>query len=168
MHCPMRKKRPICDADFSAIVLPSMHGSGYLDYTVETHASRSMKAMEEFRQQELLCDLVLHVTYKDKTVDFKVRHQTPCVTPWMTVATGRMDRTTSASVSTQVHKVVLASCSPYFRAMFTSSFRECSAPEVTLRDVCPQVLGRLIDFAYTSHITVGEKCVLHLLLAAMR
>lgn len=68
----------------------------------------------------------------------------------------------------QVHKVVLASCSPYFRAMFTSSFRECCAPEVTLRDVCPQVVERLIDFAYTSRITVGEKCVLHLLLAAMR
>lgn len=75
---------------------------------------------------------------------------------------------TPSLVSNQVHKVVLASCSPYFRAMFTSSFRECSAPEVTLRDVCPQVFGRLIDFAYTSHITVGEKCVLHLLLAAMR
>lgn len=68
----------------------------------------------------------------------------------------------------QVHKVVLASCSPYFRAMFTNNFRECHASEVTLRDVCPQVVGRLIDFAYTSHITVGEKCVLHLLLAAMR
>lgn len=68
----------------------------------------------------------------------------------------------------QVHRVVLASCSPYFRAMFTSSFRECHAQEVTLRDVCPQVVGKLIDFAYTSHITVGEKCVLHLLLAAMR
>lgn len=67
-----------------------------------------------------------------------------------------------------MHKVVLASCSPYFRAMFTSSFRECCAPEVTLRDVCPQVVERLIDFAYTSRITVGEKCVLHLLLAAMR
>lgn len=75
---------------------------------------------------------------------------------------------TVVSVSVKVHKVVLASCSPYFRAMFTSSFRECSAREVTLRDVCPQVLGKLIDFAYTSHITVGEKCVLHLLLAAMR
>lgn len=166
MHCPMRKKRPICDSDFSAIVVPSMHGSGYLDYTVETHASRSMKVMEEFRQQELLCDLVLHATYKDKTVDFKVRR--PSVTPWMRADMGRRDRTSSACVSTQVHKVVLASCSPYFRAMFTSSFRECSAPEVTLCDVCPQVLGRLIDFAYTSHITVGEKCVLHLLLAAMR
>lgn len=76
MHCSTRKKRPICDADFSAIAVPSMHGSGYLDYTVETHASRSLKVMEEFRQQELLCDLVLHVTYKDKTVDFKVRGQT--------------------------------------------------------------------------------------------
>lgn len=74
----------------------------------------------------------------------------------------------NTAVCSQVHKVVLASCSPYFRAMFTSSFRECGAPEVTLRDVCPQVVERLIDFAYTSHITVGEKCVLHLLLAAMR
>lgn len=51
-----------------------MHGSGYLDYTVETHASRSMKVMDEFRRQEMLCDLVLHVTYKEKTVDFKVKH----------------------------------------------------------------------------------------------
>ncbi|XP_069566697.1 kelch-like ECH-associated protein 1A isoform X1 [Brachyistius frenatus] len=138
MHCPMRKKRPTRDSDFSAIVVPSMHGSGYLDYTVESHASRSLQVMDEFRRQELLCDLVLHVTYKERTVDFKV------------------------------HKVVLASCSPYFRAMFTSSFKECFASEVTLRDVCPQVVGRLIDFAYTAHIIVGEKCVLHVLLAAMR
>jgi len=67
-----------------------------------------------------------------------------------------------------VHRVVLASCSPYFRAMFTRGFKECRASEVTLRDVCPLVVGRLIDFAYTAHITVGEQCVLHLLLAAMR
>lgn len=73
MHCPMRKKRPTRDSDFSAIVVPSMHGSGYLDYAVETHASRSLRAMDEFRRQEMLCDLVLHVTYKEKTVDFKVR-----------------------------------------------------------------------------------------------
>lgn len=91
MHCPIRKKRPTRDSDFSAIVVPSMHGSGYLDYTVETHASRSLSVMEEFRQKELLCDLVLHVTHKEGTMDFKV------------------------------HRVVLASCSPYFRAMFTST-----------------------------------------------
>ncbi|XP_077395769.1 kelch-like ECH-associated protein 1A [Festucalex cinctus] len=138
MHCSMRKKPPTRGSDFSAIAVPSMHGSGYLDYTVESHASKSLKIMDEFRRQEMLCDLVLHVTNKDKTLDFKV------------------------------HKLVLASCSLYFRAMFTSSFKECQASEVTLRDVCPQVLGRLIDFAYTSHIIVGEKCVLHVLLAAMR
>ena len=68
----------------------------------------------------------------------------------------------------QVHRLVLASCSPYFRAMFTSCFKERHASEITLRDVCPQVVGRLIDFAYTAHITVGEKCVLHVLMAAMR
>lgn len=68
----------------------------------------------------------------------------------------------------QVHKLVLAACSPYFKAMFTSNFKECHASEVTLRDVCPAVISRLIDFAYTSRITVGEKCVLHVLLTAMR
>lgn len=72
MHCPKKKKRPTCDSDFSAIVVPSMRGSGYLDYTVENHASRALKTMDEFRQNELLCDLVLHVTYKERTVDFKV------------------------------------------------------------------------------------------------
>ncbi|XP_047202057.1 kelch-like ECH-associated protein 1A [Girardinichthys multiradiatus] len=138
MHCPVRKKRPTCDSDFSAIVVPSMHGSGYLDYTVENHASRSFLVIDEFRRQEMLCDLVLHVTYRDRTMDFKV------------------------------HKVVLASCSAFFRAMFTGGFKECKASEIDLRDVCPEVVGRLIDFAYTSRITVGEKCVLHLLLAAMR
>ncbi|XP_034051394.1 kelch-like ECH-associated protein 1A isoform X2 [Thalassophryne amazonica] len=138
MNCPRRRKRLAHDKDFMAITVPSIHGSEYLDYTVETHASTALKVMDEFRQQEMLCDLVLHVTYKESTVDYKV------------------------------HKVVLASCSSYFRAMFTSSFKECDASEVTLRDVCPQVVGRLIDFAYTSHITVGKKCVLHILLAAMR
>lgn len=72
MICP-RKKRPIKDEDFSAIVVPSMRGHGYLDYTVESHPSRAMQVMDEFRHHELLCDLVLHVMYKDKIVDFKVR-----------------------------------------------------------------------------------------------
>ncbi|KAG7456793.1 hypothetical protein MATL_G00239830 [Megalops atlanticus] len=137
MTCP-RKKKPTKDEDFSAIVVPSMRGHGYLDYTIESHASRALRTMDELRRHEMLCDLVLRVTYKDTCADFKV------------------------------HKVVLASCSPYFKAMFTSNFRECQASEVTLRDVCPQVVGRLIDFAYTSRITVGESCVLHVLLAAMR
>ncbi|KAG7246796.1 hypothetical protein CRUP_036579, partial [Coryphaenoides rupestris] len=137
MDCT-RKKRPTRQKDFSAIAVPSMSGMGYLEYTIESHASRALNAMDEFRRDEMLCDLVLHVTQKERTVDFKV------------------------------HKLVLASCSPYFRAMFTSSFKEGRASEVTLRDVCPLVVGKLIDFAYTARITVGDKCVLHILLGAMR
>lgn len=68
-----RKKRPNKDEDFSAIVVPSMKGHGYLDYTVESHPFRAMQIMDELRHHELLCDMVLHVTYKDKIVDFKVR-----------------------------------------------------------------------------------------------
>ncbi|XP_017555757.1 kelch-like ECH-associated protein 1A [Pygocentrus nattereri] len=137
MICP-RKKRPIKDEDFSAIVVPSMKGHGYLDYTIESHPSRAFELMDELRHHGLLCDMVLHVTYKDTVVDFKV------------------------------HKLVLAACSPYFKAMFTSNFKECLASEITLKDVCPQVVERLVNFAYTSRITVGEKCVLHVLLTAMR
>jgi kelch-like protein 19 len=71
MYCP-RKKRPTRDEDFSAMVVPSVRGLGYLDYNIESHASRSLSAMDEFRRHDLLCDLVLHVTQKDRTVDFKV------------------------------------------------------------------------------------------------
>lgn len=72
MICP-RKKRPIKDEDFSAIVVPSMKGHGYLDYTIESHPSKAFQLMEELRHHGLLCDLVLRVTYKDTMVDFKVR-----------------------------------------------------------------------------------------------
>ncbi|XP_028831105.1 kelch-like ECH-associated protein 1A isoform X2 [Denticeps clupeoides] len=71
MNCP-RKKKPTKDEDFSAIAVPSMKGHGYLDYTIENHPSRALHIMDEFRRHEMLCDLVLHVIYKDKMVDFKV------------------------------------------------------------------------------------------------
>ncbi|KAL4608091.1 kelch-like ECH-associated protein 1a-like [Arapaima gigas] len=138
MLCPRKKKKAVKDKDFLAIAVPSMKGHGYMDYTVDSHPAHAMQIMDELRHHGLLCDLVLHATYKDTRVDFKV------------------------------HKVVLASCSSYFKAMFTNDFQESQASEVTLQDVCPQVLARLIDFAYTSRVTVGKSCVLHLLLAAMR
>lgn len=72
MICP-RKKKPIKDEDFSVIVVPSMKGHGYLDYTIESHPSKAFQLMDELRHHGLLCDLVLRVTYKDTIMDFKVR-----------------------------------------------------------------------------------------------
>lgn len=62
------------------------------------------------------------------------------------------------------HKVVLAAASPYFKAMFcTSGMKECEMTEIPLQGVQPCVLSMLIDFAYTSELTVSEMNVCSLL-----
>ena len=47
------------------------------------------------------------------------------------------------------HRVVLASCSPYLRAMFTCGMKESTQDEIMLRDIEPQAMELLIEFAYT-------------------
>ncbi|XP_053558931.1 kelch-like ECH-associated protein 1A [Bombina bombina] len=133
-----RKKKQASLKNSSTIAVPSMKGHGYLDYTIENHPSKAFEKMDELRRNNQLCDVLIRVIYKDQVEDF------------------------------HVHKIVLASCSSFFRAMFTNNFQECNAREVTVKDICPIVMQRLIEFAYTSRITVGEKCVLHVLLAAMQ
>ncbi|KAM4810078.1 kelch-like ECH-associated protein 1A [Rhinophrynus dorsalis] len=133
-----RKKKQANLKASTPIAVPSMKGHGYLDYTIEHHTSNAFEKMDELRRNNQLCDVLIRVSYNGQEEDF------------------------------YVHKVVLASCSPFFRAMFTNNFRECHAREVTIKDICPIVMQKLIEFAYTSRITVGEKCVLHVLLAAMR
>ena len=63
-------------------------------------------------------------------------------------------------------QVILAACSPYFRAMFTGAMSESSQTEVTIRDVDETAMDILIDFCYTSHIVVEESNVQTLLPAA--
>ncbi|XP_023349812.1 kelch-like protein diablo [Eurytemora carolleeae] len=64
------------------------------------------------------------------------------------------------------HKVILAACSPYFRAMFTGALSESNQTEVTIRDVDETAMDILIDFCYTSSIVVEENNVQTLLPAA--
>ncbi|KFP08428.1 Kelch-like 17, partial [Calypte anna] len=68
----------------------------------------------------------------------------------------------------KAHKVVLASCSPYFHAMFTSKYEmsESRQTHVTLHDIDPQALEQLVQYAYTAEIVVGEGNVQTLLPAA--
>ena len=62
--------------------------------------------------------------------------------------------------------MILAACSPYFRAMFTGELAESRQTEVTIRDVEELAMEILIDFCYTSYIVVEESNVQTLLPAA--
>jgi kelch-like protein 20 len=64
------------------------------------------------------------------------------------------------------HRVVLSSCSPYFKAMFTGELVESRQMEVTIRDVDENAMELLVDFCYTSTIVVEESNVQTLLPAA--
>ncbi|KAG5452985.1 Kelch-like protein diablo [Clonorchis sinensis] len=64
------------------------------------------------------------------------------------------------------HRVVLAACSAYFRAMFTGELAESRQTEITLYDLDGDAVEMLVDFCYTSHITVEECNVQNLLPAA--
>lgn len=64
------------------------------------------------------------------------------------------------------HKVVLASFSPYFKAMFSSQMAEQTQNRVVLNGVEADTLRDLIDYAYTSTITITRANVQSLLSAA--
>ncbi|XP_025837094.1 ring canal kelch homolog [Agrilus planipennis] len=69
------------------------------------------------------------------------------------------------NVEIPAHRIVLAACSPYFYAMFTS-FEESKQDRVTLQGVDHQALSLLLDYVYTSEVQVTEENVQMLLPAA--
>uniref|UniRef100_A0A3Q3W9N2 BTB domain-containing protein n=1 Tax=Mola mola TaxID=94237 RepID=A0A3Q3W9N2_MOLML len=72
----------------------------------------------------------------------------------------------AGSVEVPAHRVVLASCSPYFCAMFTGDMSESKAQQVEIREVDGQTLRNLVDYIYTAEIEVTEDNVQVLLPAA--
>ncbi|KAL1132347.1 hypothetical protein AAG570_010303 [Ranatra chinensis] len=66
----------------------------------------------------------------------------------------------------QAHKVVLASCSDYFRAMFTDEMRESRQSEICLNGVSAAGMRLLLDYAYTSRLALNLANVQDVLSAA--
>uniref|UniRef100_A0A3P9KS54 BTB domain-containing protein n=1 Tax=Oryzias latipes TaxID=8090 RepID=A0A3P9KS54_ORYLA len=65
-----------------------------------------------------------------------------------------------------VHTVVLAAASNFFRLMFTTRMMESMSHEVELRGAEPEIIQLLIDFIYTSRISVNTTNVQSVLGAA--
>lgn len=56
----------------------------------------------------------------------------------------------------EVHRVVMASCCPYFRALFTNNMRESKQDKIKM-DVDARILEELIKFAYTCKFDLKYK-----------
>ena len=94
-----------------ALVTPSTrNGHRVFSYTLGSHTAAAFAIMNELRQERQLCDVTLRVRYNDlDAVDFVA------------------------------HKVVLASSSPVFRAMFTNGLKECGKEVVPIEGIHPRV-----------------------------
>ena len=57
------------------------------------------------------------------------------------------------------HRAVLAACSPYFYAMFTSDLAEARADRIVLQEIDGKALSLLIDFVYSGEVQVTEENV---------
>ncbi|XP_005091272.1 kelch-like protein 9 [Aplysia californica] len=64
------------------------------------------------------------------------------------------------------HRVVLASCSDYFRAMFTDGLRESTESRISLNGLSATSTAHLIDFAYNSSINIDSDNVYDVLSGA--
>ncbi|KAJ8040271.1 Kelch-like ECH-associated protein 1 [Holothuria leucospilota] len=71
------------------------------------------------------------------------------------------------TVKFYAHRAVLVSCSPYFKAMLTKGFKECKKDKIELKDVHPCIFSAIIEFMYTSKISISESNVMQLLPKAM-
>ncbi|EPQ08895.1 Kelch repeat and BTB domain-containing protein 2 [Myotis brandtii] len=57
------------------------------------------------------------------------------------------------------HKMVLATCSSYFRAMFMSGLSESKQTHVHLRNVDAATLQIIITYAYTGNLAINDSTV---------
>ena len=64
------------------------------------------------------------------------------------------------------HRLVLAACSPYFNAMFTSKLKECHEDVVTIKDMDCDAMTEIVNFAYSAKINVNTDNVQSVLKAA--
>ncbi|EDO38065.1 predicted protein [Nematostella vectensis] len=64
------------------------------------------------------------------------------------------------------HRAVLASCSAYFYAMFNGELAESKQKIITMKDILPDYMQVLVEFAYTGRVEITVENVQNLLATA--
>ena len=64
------------------------------------------------------------------------------------------------------HRAVLASSSPYFRAMFSSSLKESHNKKIIFNDMSQSTLNQIITFIYTGIVEINFDTAQDLIAAA--
>ena len=75
---------------------------------------------------------------------------------------------TSKSHQIAAHRVVLATCSPYFKAMFVNKLIESTQRKVLISDVDSDILDAVVAYAYNAKFFLPQDRVLLLMIAADR
>ncbi|XP_050793325.1 kelch-like protein 1 [Gopherus flavomarginatus] len=66
------------------------------------------------------------------------------------------------------HRMLLASVSPYFRVMFTSSFKESQDGEVLLKAIAPSIIQSMLNYLYLEEISLTAETAEELFIASCR
>ncbi|XP_066272163.1 kelch repeat and BTB domain-containing protein 8-like [Branchiostoma lanceolatum] len=64
------------------------------------------------------------------------------------------------------HRSILASCSPYFRTMFTSGYAEAKQERISIQDVAEVAMATILDYAYSGRLQTEPDQVQALMSAA--
>uniref|UniRef100_A0A8C9XXN5 Kelch like family member 10 n=1 Tax=Sander lucioperca TaxID=283035 RepID=A0A8C9XXN5_SANLU len=71
-----------------------------------------------------------------------------------------------ADVEFDAHKIILCSCSSYFRTLFTGAWATSKKQRYTIPGVSPQMMHLIINYAYTHFVPLTKDNVVEVLAAA--
>lgn len=116
------------------------------------HSNLILKGMNQLREKQLLFDITIETEGKSFQVRILINFY-----HWFHAST--------KILYLQAHRAILASCSEFFRAIFTSSMKESRESSIKL-DVSSFGIELVLDFIYTSRLEINLSNIQDVLSAA--
>ena len=108
--------------------------------SLENHSIFILNGLEYLKSNKILCDIILIAESKSWWFFFFLDE--------FLLLFLFLDKKFEA------HKVILASCSDYFRSMFTSGMKETLQNEIELKGITAKGLEKVLEVIYTSRTSL--------------